>query len=59
MKLLFTKVIIIGGIIALFAKTLVGDVFLPGMQPREAGIEFVKVRQCRMCHAGTRNGECG
>ncbi|HPD47498.1 MAG TPA: multiheme c-type cytochrome [Anaerohalosphaeraceae bacterium] len=32
-------------------------IFLPGMQPEEAGIEFAKVEQCRMCHANTRNGE--
>jgi hypothetical protein len=27
------------------------------MQPNEAGIEFAKVQQCRMCHAGTKNGQ--
>jgi hypothetical protein len=32
-------------------------VFLPGMQPEEAGIEFVKVQQCQMCHGSTNNGE--
>jgi hypothetical protein len=32
-----------------------GEVFLPGMQPREAGIEFVKVQQCMMCHGQTDN----
>jgi hypothetical protein len=32
------------------------EVYLPGMQPKEAGIEFVKVQQCQMCHAGTKNG---
>jgi hypothetical protein len=26
------------------------------MQPEEAGIEFVKVEQCKMCHAKTNNG---
>jgi len=25
------------------------------MQPKEAGIEFAKVQQCRMCHSGTKN----
>lgn len=33
------------------------EVFLPGMQPKEAGIEFAKVSQCKMCHGGTKNGE--
>ncbi len=32
------------------------EVFMPGMQPEEAGIEFVKVQQCKMCHSGTENG---
>ncbi len=32
------------------------EVFMPGMQPEEAGIEFVKVQQCKMCHSGTDNG---
>ncbi|MHC4494823.1 MAG: multiheme c-type cytochrome [Planctomycetota bacterium] len=32
------------------------EVFLPGMQPKEAGIEFVKVQQCKMCHGSTQNG---
>jgi hypothetical protein len=34
-----------------------GKFFLPGMQQKEAGIEFTKVQQCRMCHAGTKNGQ--
>jgi hypothetical protein len=33
------------------------EVFLPGMQPEEAGVEFVKVQQCQMCHAQTGNGQ--
>jgi len=33
------------------------EVFLPGMQPKEAGIEFAKVQQCQMCHGGTKNGD--
>jgi hypothetical protein len=33
------------------------EIFLPGMQPKEAGIEFAKVQQCKMCHGGTKNGE--
>ena len=32
------------------------EVFLPGMQPNEAGIEFAKVDQCKMCHSQTNNG---
>ena len=32
------------------------EVFMPGMQPNESGIEFAKVEQCRMCHAQTNNG---
>jgi hypothetical protein len=35
---------------------LSAEVFLPGMQPKEAGIEFAKVQQCRMCHSNTNNG---
>ena len=35
---------------------LSGEIFLPGMQPEEAGIEFAKVEQCRMCHSQTVNG---
>ena len=33
------------------------EIFLPGMQPKEAGIEFAKVQQCKMCHGGTKNGD--
>lgn len=33
------------------------EVLLPGMQPKEDGIEFAKVDQCRMCHAGTQSNE--
>ena len=33
------------------------EVFLPGMQPNENGIEFAKVQQCRMCHSGTSDDE--
>ncbi|MBE0537417.1 MAG: hypothetical protein IH624_17275 [Phycisphaerae bacterium] len=32
-------------------------IFLPGMQPEEAGIEFAKVEQCQMCHSNTKNGD--
>jgi hypothetical protein len=31
-------------------------VVLPGTQPKEGGIEFGKVSQCVLCHAGTKNG---
>ena len=48
-------------IVVIFALILLtsqagAEVFLPGMQPKEAGIEFAKVQQCRMCHANTKNG---
>jgi len=54
-KSAFSKVIILGGILTLISNIAVAEVFLPGMQPKEAGIEFAKVQQCRMCHAGTKN----
>lgn len=41
----------------LAAVSLQAEVFLPGMQPKEGGIEFAKVQQCRMCHSGTKNGD--
>ncbi|MHC4881727.1 MAG: hypothetical protein ACYTCV_03915 [Planctomycetota bacterium] len=41
----------------LCAVLSVAEVFLPGMQPKEAGIEFAKVQQCKMCHGGTKNGD--
>lgn len=46
------------GIFILLAAVSQGqpEVFMPGMQPKEAGIEFVKVQQCKMCHGGTDNG---
>lgn len=31
-------------------------IILPGTQPTEGGIEFGKVSQCVLCHAGTKNG---
>src|SRR4030042_1795349 len=55
MKSAFSKVIMIVGILALIGNIAVAEVFLPGMQPKEGGIEFVKVQQCRMCHSGTKN----
>lgn len=44
------------GIFLMFISQAGAEVFLPGMQPKEAGIEFVKVQQCKMCHSGTSNG---
>ncbi len=38
------------------ASQVEDEVFMPGMQPEEAGIEFVKVQQCKMCHGQTDNG---
>jgi len=55
MKSTFSKVIMVGGMLALISNIAVAEVFLPGMQPKEAGIEFAKVQQCRMCHSGTKN----
>ena len=43
--------------VLLLAAHTGAEVFLPGMQPQEAGIEFAKVQQCQMCHAGTKNRE--
>ena len=42
--------------VGLFVGRAPAEVFLPGMQPEEAGIEFAKVQQCKMCHSGTKNG---
>ncbi len=47
---------IITGILVVFCAGACGEVFLPGMQPKESGIEFAKVQQCKMCHAKTKNG---
>jgi hypothetical protein len=32
------------------------EVYMPGMQQKEAGIRFGEIQQCRMCHSGTPNG---
>jgi len=52
---------LIGGlilcIICIPTCPLKAEVFMPGMQPMEGGIEFAKVQQCRMCHSGTKNGD--
>jgi len=44
-------------LLAVLAPAVSGEIFLPGMQPEEAGIEFAKVQQCRMCHGQTKNGD--
>src|SRR5210317_1783587 len=47
----------IGALVVLLSLAATqAEIFLPGMQPKEAGIEFAKVQQCRMCHSGTKNG---
>ena len=33
-----------------------GELYLPGTQPNENGIELAKVAQCELCHSGTTNG---
>ncbi len=34
-------------ILLMFVRQTGAEVFLPGMQPKESGIEFVKVQQCK------------
>jgi hypothetical protein len=43
--------------VTLYGSMVLGEVFLPGMQPLESGIEFVKVQHCNMCHSKTDNGD--
>ncbi len=43
-------------IFLMFISQAGAEVFLPGMQPKESGIEFAKVQQCKMCHSRTQNG---
>lgn len=57
MTIRFSTVAVVCSMIATFAGVVSAEVFLPGMQPQEAGIEFVKVQQCKMCHGGTGNGD--
>ena len=45
------------GVIALIASVALGEVFLPGTQPKEHGIRFRKVKLCRTCHGRTGNGD--
>ncbi|MBN2590498.1 MAG: hypothetical protein JXA96_11610 [Sedimentisphaerales bacterium] len=56
MKKLIVNTLIIISIILVSVPIIYAEVFLPGMQPKESGIEFVKVEQCKMCHAQTNNG---
>ena len=43
-------------IIAFFSSAVIGEVFLPGSQPEEAGIKFGKIKSCKMCHSKTGAG---
>ncbi|MBN1973136.1 MAG: hypothetical protein JW787_05825 [Sedimentisphaerales bacterium] len=56
MKKLFASIVIVIPIMLVSAPIIYAEVFLPGMQPKESGIEFDKVDQCEMCHAQTNNG---
>lgn len=49
------KQIVLIGMTLGMTGPLGAEIFLPGMQPLEAQIEFAKVQQCRMCHANTPN----
>ncbi len=51
------KVALIVFALFLVSGLVSAEIFLPGMQPEEAGIEFVKVQQCKMCHSRTKNGD--
>ena len=53
MRSLIKFIVVCMAILAI--KSAHAEVFLPGMQPKEGGIEFANVQQCRMCHAGTKN----
>ena len=57
MKHSFSIIITAIGIFLIFITQSSAEVFLPGMQPKEAGIEFAKVQQCKMCHSRTKNGQ--
>ena len=57
MTIRFSRVMVTCSMVLLLAQGVGAEVFLPGMQPKEADIEFVKVQQCRMCHGGTDNGQ--
>jgi len=56
MKNLDMSLIIVIGFFMIPESSAYAELFLPGMQPKESGIEFAKVDQCRMCHAQTSNG---
>lgn len=49
--------VLLASVLCCSSLSAVGQVFLPGTQPEEGGIEFAKVQQCLMCHAETKNGE--
>ncbi|MHC4941645.1 MAG: hypothetical protein ACYTG7_01355 [Planctomycetota bacterium] len=51
-----TAVLVISVFVLVTITDTTAQVFLPGMQPKEAGIEFGKVQQCLLCHGGTKNG---
>ena len=56
MKRLVTIIIVSICILMFSVSFIYAEVFMPGMQPKESGIEFAKVEQCKMCHAQTNNG---
>lgn len=43
--------------IVMFGSPVLGEVFLPGTQPKEAGAKFGKIKTCKMCHSKTGAGE--
>ncbi len=43
--------------LALCAASGRAELFLPGTQPNENGIELGRVAQCVLCHSGTTNGQ--
>lgn len=53
---MLTVILIILAVL-IFVSNVPAQVYLPGMQPKEAGIEFGKVQQCILCHGNTKNGE--
>ena len=59
MKRHLTGLIIFIYTILTFNLVVIGEVFLPGMQPEEAGIEFAKFQQCKMCHSVTAARKTG
>ena len=43
--------------LALCAVSVRAELYLPGTQPNENGIELGRVAQCVLCHSGTTNGQ--